>query len=73
MRSTPSASLHLTPDRPPADSEGRGKTAKELVEPGPAPLQRLLDAAGYKASVRPGNRSMRLALQCPKGPATFTL
>jgi len=45
----------------------------ELVEPDPAPLQRLLDAAGYKASVRPGERSMRLALECPKGRVSFRL
>jgi hypothetical protein len=45
----------------------------ELVEADPAPLQRLLDAVGYKARVRAGERSMRLELQCPKGRVTFTL
>lgn len=45
----------------------------ELVEPQPAPLQRLFDAVGYKASLRAGDRSMRLTLACGKGKVSFAL
>jgi hypothetical protein len=43
----------------------------ELAEPEPAQLQRLFDAVGFRAALRAGERSMRLTLDCPKGPVSF--
>jgi hypothetical protein len=44
-----------------------------LFDPHPEALRRLFDVVGYKADLRAGERAMRLELQCPKGPVSFSL
>lgn len=45
----------------------------ELADPEPAALQRFFEAVGYKARVSPGERSMRLTLECRGGKVSFPL
>jgi len=60
-----------TPHPSTTSSGGCRLASIDLVDPAPAALRRLLETAGFAATVREGPMSMRVTLECAKGRVTF--